>query len=185
MKSLIKAWRASCQRGLPQQRLAERTHRRELADASITPLGCCYCLPWVVRGLPPAEITILSGPASQPASSSTGPFPPALIKFALKTIRFEFVALVFSTWRSLLLLSVLWFDRPAVRWWKGSPVPCYATEIWHATSAEVMCAGTWTEASLSFLLDFTSPSFLFSLFERAGIRTILPEYLFHKASFHV
>lgn len=67
MKCLIKAWRASCQRGLPRQRLAERTHRRELADASITPLGCCYCLPWVVRGLPPAEITILSGPASQPA----------------------------------------------------------------------------------------------------------------------
>lgn len=62
MKCLVKVWRASGQCGYPQQWLAARTHRRELADMPPHPprhsLVCCYCQLWVVCRPPLADITI-------------------------------------------------------------------------------------------------------------------------------
>lgn len=107
MKCLIKAWRASGQRGLERQRLAERTQES-----------------WQTHSSPPPRLLLLSAVSglrtssgknnnsfrpSQLASSSTGPFPLALIRFALKTIRFEFVALVFFGQEVLVIA-----ERPVV-----------------------------------------------------------------------
>lgn len=116
MKCLIKARRASGQRGLEQQRLGERTQESWQTHSSPPPPPRLLLLSAVSGLRTSSGKNNNSFRPSQLAISSTGPFPLALIKFALKTIRFEFVALVLFGQKVLVIAEhpVVWQASRAV-----------------------------------------------------------------------